>query len=56
MRETNAHDLLFVPRVGLEVGEQLKLRSSIELPYSFRLDEREPIVGVALTAGLAGSF
>jgi hypothetical protein len=56
MHETNAHDLLLVPRAGLEVGKQIKLRSSLELPYSIRLDEREQVVGIAATAGLAGSF
>lgn len=58
-RETTmheAHDLVAVPRVGLEVGKSVRARTSLELPLTTRLDEREGHVGVTLSLGLGYTF
>lgn len=52
----DATDALVVPRVGVELGEQLKLRLGAELPVRIRLDEHDHGAGLALQAGLGFAF
>jgi hypothetical protein len=53
---TNAHDVLVAPRLGLEIGERTKFRTSIELPLAYRLDAHDDNVGLSINAGIGGSF
>jgi hypothetical protein len=53
---TEAHDLMAVPRVGLELGTPIRFRAAFDLPLTTRLDERENRVGGALSLGAAVAF
>jgi hypothetical protein len=53
---TEAHDLMAVPRVGIELGAPLRFRIALDLPVMTRLDQRESYVGVAVSAGVAYAF
>lgn len=53
---TEAHDLMAVPRVGLEVGTPIRVRAALDLPMTTRLDERENRSGAALSLGVAYAF
>lgn len=54
--ETDAHDFLILPRVGVEAGKVVKLRLALEMPVMERLDEDEDVKGIALTGGLGVAF
>lgn len=66
--EIDAHDLVVIPRVGLEAGTKIKLRTALEVPLYKRLDKNDdnPMdarhmdsqagAGLALTVGVAGVF
>lgn len=56
MEEVDAHDLMAVPRVGLELGTPIRLRTALELPFTTRLDTPETRAGVAVSMGLAYAF
>ena len=58
----DAHDLLLVPRAGVEVGHDIRARLSLELPFYRRLDMRmdsdrsDGGVGLSVSAGLGYAF
>jgi hypothetical protein len=58
----DAHDLLVVPRAGVEMGRHIKTRLAVELPFYRRLDthmDSDPAdggLGLALSAGLGYAF
>lgn len=50
------HDLAFIPRVGGEVGQRIRVRAAVELPmYRLTADSRHE-VGVGVTAGVGYTF
>ena len=53
---TNSHDLLAVPRVGIEVGRQLRFRLALEIPMFQSIDEDERGGGGEVSAGLGYAF
>jgi hypothetical protein len=53
---TEAHDLMAVPRVGIELGAPIRFRAAIDLPVTTRLDERENRVGAVLSLGVGYAF
>jgi hypothetical protein len=53
---TEAHDLMAVPRAGVEVGKTVRVRAALDVPFTTRLDERENRAGVALSLGLGYAF
>lgn len=56
--ETDAEDLLLVPRVGTEFGRNVKLRTTVETPLYTRVDggAQESGYGIQLTTGLGFAF
>ena len=56
--ETNADDLLLVPRIGTEFGRAVKLRTTLEMPLYTRVDggAQESGYGVQATTGIAFAF
>jgi hypothetical protein len=57
--ETNAHDVLVVPRIGFEAGSvnmPIRIRLAAEVPLSVRLDEREANIGVTFMPGFGFAF
>lgn len=61
--EIDAHDLVVIPRVGLEAGTKIRLRTALELPLYKRLDRNDDNAmdsqagaGLALMFGVAGVF
>ncbi len=58
----DAHDLILVPRAGVELGRHIKARLSLELPFYRRLDTHMDAdssdggVGLSLSAGLGYAF
>jgi hypothetical protein len=61
--EIDAHDAVLIPRLGLEAGTKIKLRTALELPLYKRLDKNDDNTmdsqagtGLALTFGIAGVF
>lgn len=60
-RYTDSHDVLFVPRAGVELGQRLKLRGTIELPFyrsvvASTMDTEPGGMGVVLSAGVGYAF
>jgi len=63
---TDSHDLLAVPRVGIEVGRELRARLVLELPAYTSLDEQDCMssagvrcgngAGLMVSAGLGYAF
>jgi hypothetical protein len=53
---TEAHDLMAVPRVGVEVGRSVRARVAFDALLTTRLDERETRGGAALSVGLGYAF
>ena len=53
---TEAHDLMAVPRAGIEVGKTVRVRAALDVPFTTRLDERENRAGAALSLGLGYAF
>lgn len=62
LMDIDAHDVIFVPRVGLELGTKIRVRSSIEVPFYQRLDASEAHytdrngAGLAMSLAIAGVF
>ena len=57
--ETNAHDVILVPRIGTDAGLPdipVKVRCALELPISARIDEREMKIGFNLLGGFGFAF
>lgn len=61
--EIDAHDLVLIPRAGIEAGTKIRLRTALELPLYKRLDQNDDNAmdsqagaGLALTFGVAGVF
>ena len=56
--ETNADDLLLVPRIGTEFGRAVKLRTTLETPLYTRVDggAQESGYGIQMTTGLGFAF
>jgi hypothetical protein len=58
----NAHDLIFVPRVGVELGRSVRTRVAVELPFYRRLDSHMDAdhsdggMGLALSFGVGYAF
>jgi hypothetical protein len=58
----DAHDVLLVPRAGVELGRSIKARVSLELPFYRRLDTHMDAdrsdggVGLSVSAGLGYAF
>jgi hypothetical protein len=53
---TEAHDLMAVPRVGIELGTPIRLRAALDVPVTTRLDERENRIGAVLSLGVGYAF
>ncbi|MDX2092579.1 MAG: hypothetical protein SFX73_32240 [Kofleriaceae bacterium] len=59
-----AHDLIVVPRVGVELGRSLKFRALVEAPLRARVvgyeneSSQDELfgAGLALSLGVAGAF
>jgi hypothetical protein len=56
MDEVDAHDLMAVPRVGVELGTPIRLRAALDIPFTTRLDEHETRAGAALSLGVGYAF
>ncbi len=58
LMETDADDLLLVPRVGTELGRAVKLRTTVETPLYRRVDgdAQESGYGIQMTMGLGFAF
>ena len=54
--ETDAHDLMAVPRVGVELGTPIRVRAALDIPFTTRLDEPETRAGAAVSLGLGYAF
>jgi hypothetical protein len=61
--EIDAHDVVMIPRLGVEAGTKIRLRTALELPMYKRLDKNDDNTmdsqtgtGLALTLGVAGVF
>lgn len=58
----DAHDLILVPRAGVELGRHIKARLSLELPFYRRLDTHidadssDGGMGLSVSAGLGYAF
>ena len=56
MEPFHAHDVLAVPRVGLELGAPVRLRAAVELPMWARVDEADSGRGVMFTVDMGYAF
>jgi hypothetical protein len=56
--ETDADDLLLVPRIGTEFGRAVKLRTTLEMPLYTRIDggAQESGYGIQATTGIGFAF
>lgn len=62
IRSVDAHDLILVPRVGVEAGNKIRARMIVELPMYRQLDATDSMeldargVGMAFAFAVAGVF
>lgn len=56
MEPFHAHDLLAVPRAGVELGTPIKLRAAVELPLFARVDELATGRGTMFTLDMGVAF
>jgi hypothetical protein len=56
MEMVEAHDLMAVPRIGIELGSPIRFRAALDIPVTTRLDEHENRVGAALSLGIGYAF
>lgn len=61
--EIDAHDVVLIPRVGIEAGSKIRLRTALEVPMYKRVDRNDDNymdsqagMGLAITFGVAGVF
>jgi hypothetical protein len=52
----DAHDAVFVPRAGFEIGNDVKIRAAVEMPFRRRFDSHVDSDTTAGGAGLAASL